>query len=227
MKKRIILWSTALMLAATGVHAQDDVKKVSKSDGFYMGVGAGVSYDVSMLSSGTYKESSSSGRYNVSSISDSNYGYLLYGGYQFNKIIAVEAAYTDFGTFKDVKTDSSGSTRELMSQPKSVSVYANAGYSFANGLRPFGQLGLGYMKRNLSDSLKNLNFNDSTMTLRFGLGLEYAPKALKGLGFRMAYIDEMAMDYNYEAADSDTDVSVSTTRMSFDSLIYVGAQYKF
>jgi opacity protein-like surface antigen len=127
----------------SGALSAEEVKSVPLNpDGFYLGVGGGVSFNVTVLSLGNYQDNTTS--YSTGSLSDTDVGYIVYGGYQFNKIIAVEAAYTDYGSFSDTASKIfQPGVETFSSDPSTVSVYANAGYTFANGLRPFGQIGLG------------------------------------------------------------------------------------
>jgi hypothetical protein len=104
-------------------------------------------------------------------------------------------------------------------------VYANAGYTFANGLRPFGQLGLGYLS---SDPSLNINnFDDSFMTLHYGIGLEYSPKEFNGFGLRVALSGDMNMDANAVAVDDNGNIDDGAFLMRMYEILYVGAQYKF
>lgn len=221
-----LMWLGSSLLFGT-LYADEakttEVKTTSDVDGFYVGLGGGVTYGLSLLGKGYYQDDTTT--YKSDELSDSSAGYIVYGGYQFNKIIAVEAAYTDYGSFSDTlqKVNSPG-TVTFSSDPKSVSVYANAGYTFSNGLRPFGQLGLGYLMINGSNSIDAIGIDDG-VSMRFGLGLEYAPATLSGFGFRVAYIDELAMDFSYTADDNGQDTS--TLLMNINGMLYVGAQYKF
>ena len=214
----------AVLLLSSGVlYADETVQPVaSKADGAYIGLGGGLSYDIGFLSVGTYQDSSTV--YTSGSLRDSSAGFIAYGGYQFNKIIAVEAAYTYYGSFSDTLDRKGGGVDTISSDPSTVSVYANAGYTFGNGLRPFLQLGLGYMMINGSTTADNIGLDDG-VAMRFGLGLEYAPPKLAGFGFRVSYVEDVAMDFNYKSYDNGTDRS--TLMMNINGMLYVGAQYKF
>lgn len=223
MKKSFITVGLGTLLLTTSLMAEEVKSASTKSDGFYLGAGGGVTFNLSMLSVGDYQDDTST--YRTSSLSDSDAGYIVYGGYQFNKIIAVEAAYTDYGSFSDSAVRKiSGEEVTFKSDPNSVAVYANAGYTFANGLRPFGQIGLGYLMINGSSSMDAIGIDDS-VSMRFGLGLEYAPEKLSGFGFRVAYVEDVAMDFSYNADDNGNDTS--TLLINADGMLYVGAQYKF
>lgn len=223
MKKSFITVGLGTLLLTTSLMAEEVKSASTKSDGFYLGAGGGVTFNLSMLSVGDYQDDTST--YRTSSLSDSDAGYIVYGGYQFNKIIAVEAAYTDYGSFSDSAVSKIGGEEvTFKSDPNSVAVYANAGYTFENGLRPFGQIGLGYLTVNGSNSTKNIGIDDS-VSMRFGLGLEYAPVNFSGFGLRVAYIDELTMDGSYESDDNGKDTS--TLMMNVYGMLYVGAQYKF
>jgi len=223
MKKVLTTMTLGGILLFSTLYAEEVAPVPSQPDGFYAGLGGGVSFNITLLSKGYYQDDTTT--YKTGDLSDSDFGYIVYGGYQFNKIIAVEAAYTDYGSFSDTapKVVQPGQAT-FDSDPSSLSLYANAGYTFSNGLRPFGQIGLGYLMVNGSDSLDAIGIDDS-MSVRFGLGVEYAPAALSGFGFRAAYIEELAMDYSYNADDNGQDTS--TLMMNFNGMVYVAAQYKF
>jgi len=222
MNKILLAVGLSTFLMTGLLQAEDSQKAVSKADGAYIGLGGGVTFNAAYLSAGYYKDDTST--YTDGSLSDSSAGYIVYGGYQFNKIIAVEAAYTDYGSFSDTLTKLSGGVTTFTSDPASISVYANAGYTFSNGLRPFGQIGLGYMMVNGSGTTSGIDIDDS-ISMRFGLGLEYTAPTLAGFGFRVAYIDELQMDASYNSYDNGQ--STSTLLMNVNGMLYVGAQYKF
>jgi len=223
MKKILLAYGLGALLLTGNLMAEEAATPALKVEGFYVGVGGGASFQAAILSKGNYYDGTYT--YNTDNLSDSDKGFIFYGGYQINEIIAVEAAYTDYGSFSDTATNTTTSTQVTFnSDPNSVSVYANAGYTFDNGLRPFGQLGLGYLQVNGSNSTDRVALDDG-VSFRFGLGLDYAPKELIGFGLRVAYVDDIVMDYNYDAYDNG--VQTSTVLTDYNGLLYIGAQYKF
>ncbi len=222
MKKVLKILCMSTLLLTTSMMANEIDSASPKVEGVYLGLGGGVSFNLALLSAGNYQDDTSV--YTSDSLGDSSGGYLVYGGYQFNKIIAVEAAYTDYGSFSDTLTDKSGRVSTFTSDPTSFTVYANAGYTFENGLRPFGQLGLGYLMVNGSNTTDRINIDDG-VSMRLGLGVEYAPKTLSGFGFRVAYIDEMTMDSSYVSNDNGS--TTTTLLMNINGMLYIGGQYKF
>ncbi len=158
--------------------------------------------------------------FEASELEDSDSGNLLYAGYQFNKIIAVEAAYTEYGNFSKIIF-----AKQYSQTPESLAVYANAGYTFLNGqLRPFGIGGLGYLNRNQSRAYDRLGFKGEFVTLHLGFGIDYYPTVLRGLGFRLSFSDDMYVesDYTYTGSTTETD-----SLWQNYSLFYAGVQYKF
>ncbi|NQZ92021.1 MAG: porin family protein [Moritella sp.] len=133
-------------------------------------------------------------------------------GYQFNRVFALEGQYTTYGDINETVTDYSWS-------PTAASLSANLGYTFRNGLRPFGVIGVSSIE--LGQPYMT-NLEDNGVGLRYGFGLEYAPIMLSGFSARVGYeIDVFGVDltdptYNY------TEVR-SYTLSSF----YVSASYKF
>ncbi|MDA3945929.1 MAG: outer membrane beta-barrel protein [Helicobacteraceae bacterium] len=223
MKKVLTMLALGTILLSSTLQADEVTTSPLKPEGFYLGLGGGVTFNLTLLTQGYYQDDTTT--YKSGDLSDADIGYIVYAGYQFNKIIAVEAAYTDYGSFSDTvqKAYTPGNVT-FESDPSSVSVYANAGYTFSNGLRPFGQIGLGYLMVNGSRATDAIGIDDS-MSMRFGLGVEYALENLSGFGFRAAYIEELAMDFSYNADDNGNDTS--TLLMNIDGMLYLGAQYKF
>ena len=237
--KKITTTLFALTLSASTLLAAE-VPEVNTGKGFYMGAGFGTSlYNVALSDTTYIIRDDSDVDYAVngddlSELDDIDFGYVLYAGYLFNKIIGVEASFTDYGAFSGTlkETDDSGNTKEskFTKKPKSMAVYANAGYTFLNGqLRPFGNLGLGYMKTYQSKTYSNLQFQEDFMTLHYGVGVDYYPTAFKGFGFRASYVGDSFADYDVDAVDgpSGTTKVDTTTLWQNYALFFVSAQYKF
>jgi len=222
MNKKTLLKVLTLTIFSTFALANDASAPTQKVSGVYLGGGGGLSYGSSTLFLGTYQDENS--QYTSNTLSDTSQAYLIYAGYQFNKIIAVEASYRNYGSFSDTSTALLGATKTFTTSPDSYSVYANAGYTFSNGLRPFAQLGLGYTYLNASSSSQDIGLKDSASFV-FGMGLEYAPVKLAGLGFRLGYVYDMIMDSSYNANDNGRDTS--SVLLNLNVMYYVGAQYKF
>jgi len=197
--------------------------------GFYVGVGLGGSFYNTSLTKSSYYLYDPDGTYTINGsdleqLDGSDTGYLLYGGYQFNKIIGVEGSYTDYGTFS-----SNIGTFEFTQKPQSYAVSANAGYNFFNGqLRPFGLLGIGYLVTNQSDAYTQMKaWDDDFATLHMGIGIEYYPTVLKGFGVRASYTaDSYVSDVDTREISTADKVS-QTTLWQHYSIAYVGIQYKF
>ena len=141
---------------------------------------------------------------------DSDKGFKVYGGYQFNKIVGVEATYTDYGKF----TYNDGKTLEATA----MSVGANLGYNFLNGqLRPYALVGLSYLS--LDQNNGALYDDDKTISYTYGVGIEYSPTVLNGVGFRAAWNTDIYV------------VDSSGTGDEYDAqgfgILSVAVQYKF
>lgn len=142
-------------------------------------------------------------------------GLTFYGGYQFNNIVGVELSYRDYGKFEA----DSGFAQE----PTGLSVGANVGYSFLDGqLRPFGVLGMGFVKMNYINLPSYvISLDDSGAAVHYGVGVQYEPDILLGLGLRMAY---EADTYTIEVQDSSIGTKTYTQTLG---MLYLGIQYKF
>jgi len=152
----------------------------------------------------------------VSGVDTTDSGFKVYGGYQFNNIIAVEAAYTDYGDFK------LPAINKTYVAPTSFSVAANVGYSFLDSqLRPYGMLGLGYLPLNTTDYFIKEAGEDKQATLHYGVGIQYEPNLFKGVGFRLGYEADI---YSIEIINPALEDKTYTQAFS---LLYLGVQYKF
>ncbi|NRF12908.1 outer membrane beta-barrel protein [Vibrio coralliilyticus] len=136
-------------------------------------------------------------------------------GYQINRIVSVEAQYTNYG---DVKFTFPEGNSQFKFEHTSVTVAANLGYTFDNGVRPFTTIGLGSM------SIDTPGLSDSGSTYRLGLGLDYTPVQLGGVSFRAAY----EVDY-YEVEVTTSNGFFSTTKTYDPSIgaFYLAATYRF
>lgn len=196
MKKIVFL----LALFSAFTHANDDIS------GFYLGGGFGTTnYD-------------DGGAFDNTSIytNEDDSTLKLIGGYQFNRIVAVEMQYTNYG---DVTLSHVNSTQKIAVEPSSISLAANLGYTFDSGWRPFAIVGLGSTE--FETKVQGLSVSDSKTSFHFGAGAEFAPKALEGLAFRVAYegdvfVEEGINNYGY---NEDYAMTVGT--------FYAGATYKF
>lgn len=204
MKKVILL---AALVALPTYAAQ-------KVDGFYLGGGIGdTSYD-----DDGFGKSVTGG---ATSTDTDGASYKLIGGYQFNKIAALEGQYTKYGTANTKRLGSNALTMES----DSFMLAANLGYTFSNGLRPYGVIGAGIMRsdiKNASAASYLINKSSSTFAFRAGLGLEYAPAVMQGWAVRAGY--------EVDAFDAEV-VNVLTNKTTSHALamgsFYIGSTYKF
>lgn len=213
----------ALLLVSTATAIAEKSANVNSDKDFYIGGGAGVSRYSITLSNSTYDYSDPddpSLMFNASRLEDSDTGSFWYAGYQINKIFSVEAGYTDYGDYSEIIY-----AKNYLQSPESFSVYANIGYPFLNGqLRPFGIVGLGYLKRNQSPAYDQLNFNEDFATLHIGFGVDYYPTDLRGVGFRLSFSDDVHVENAYSSSGG---ASESDSLWQSYSLLYAGIQFKF
>ena len=197
-----ILWIMAVaMLMAPIADADDD------GSGAYIGLGLG---STAYVDSGFVEEQQTA----EDELGAVDSGFKIYGGYQFNQIIGVEASYSDYGKF---------TAGDYTHASKSVNLSANVGYSFLEGqLRPFGLLGFGYLRNSFPHRNDTSSIDENSFAFHLGLGLDYTPRALGGLGFRIAYEGN---SFSY-----DVDSNITTTEDSYRQafgILYLGVHYKF
>ncbi len=207
--KKIALIASALLVS--GSLYAEPIK------GAYVGLGAGSS----VFNDGGVKDDLND------AIAPSKVGYdyadtglKMYGGYQFNKVVAVELSYTNYGKYD---MDYAGYNLEL--NPTAISVAVNVGYNLgSNGqYRPFVIAGVSSVSFGENGNLKAYD-SDSVTAFRFGVGYEYSPVALKHMSFRVAYEGDF---YSLIDANPNNDAGYSDTYAQSMSMLYVGASYKF
>lgn len=163
MKQVIICLS---LLISTLAFAEDN-------KGFYIGAGMGTT---NFEDDNLFKDA------NVPLNSDYDGNtFKVISGYTFNKIVSLELQYTSYG---DTEYKSNG-VRLVDFKHKSTSLAANVGYTFDNGLRPFGIIGISSLTAKAKGTLASSS--DTGSAIRGGLGLEYTPHFLNGTSIRAAY----------------------------------------
>ncbi|QFI39436.1 porin family protein [Moritella marina ATCC 15381] len=144
--------------------------------------------------------------------------YKIIAGYQFNHIAAIEAQYTNYGdiTF----TSPSPMYRSGISwTPKILSLSANLGYTFDNGIRPFGIIGVTSI--DLDESIQSSTIDiDNGGGVRYGFGIEYIPynpyETYADVSFRLGY---EADTFAIETGVGDKDIVLDS--------YYVAVNFRF
>ncbi|CAK1703770.1 porin family protein [Vibrio crassostreae] len=198
MNNKFIL-SIAMMsaVAANNVMAADS--------GFYLGGAIGTT---GIDDGGLYKDSLM-----PITVDAEDETYKIIAGYQFNRIVALEAQYTNYG---DVVAKNALNQSTYTWSPTAFSISANLGYTFDNGIRPFGIIGLSTI--DLDQSLPLLD-DDSGEGIRYGFGVEYTPKQAKNVSFRLGYEADAFVIESDSAFESDKDLVIDS--------FYFGATYNF
>ena len=198
MNNKFIL-SIAMMsaVAANNVMAADS--------GFYLGGAIGTS---GVDDGGLYKDSLM-----PITVDAEDETYKIIAGYQFNRIVALEAQYTNYG---DVVAKNALNQSTYTWSPTAFSISANLGYTFDNGIRPFGIIGLSTI--DLDQSLPLLD-DDSGESIRYGFGVEYTPKQAKNVSFRLGYEADAFVIESDSAFENDKDLVIDS--------FYLGATYNF
>lgn len=206
--KNIIFSLTIILTFSNNLYASTD------GTGTYFGVAGGYTTYNAAFFANHYVIEDNTGITLTKSFNEDATGFKVYGGYQFNKIVAVEAAYTEYGEFN---------AKNYSQDPNSFSVYANLGYNFLNGqLRPFGMIGLGYLKSFQSYDLLEQDF----VTLHGGVGIEYSPTIFKGFGFRASIDWDINSKFQNGVDDNDNQVDSVLFYQRY-SLWSLAVQYKF
>lgn len=146
-------------------------------------------------------------------VTASSLGAKLLAGYEFNQIVAIEAAYVYYGNF-DVNEN-------YTYKAQGVSLSANVGYTFLSSrLRPYVLLGLGYVFSDFTHD-ENIDVPGDNPTLHLGFGLDYQTEVLGGVVFRIAY------ESNSFLYTLDANTPAEKSYAQGFGLLYLGAGYRF
>jgi len=145
-------------------------------------------------------------------VEEDGVGAKVYVGYQINNIIAIEASYVYYGSFKI--------NDNYEYQAQGLSASGNVGYMFFdNQFRPYILIGLGYIMSDFPH--EGVDVKDYSASLHMGLGFSYVPKALGGIGFRVAY-ESNSFNYTLHRGTEDE----QSYPQGF-GILYLGAEYRF
>lgn len=192
-------FAQAKLVTTEDAAKQQPVQAEQKVKGFYLGAGIGSTMFDSLDYDTPYADE------------DGNTLKFIIG-YQFNRVFSLEGQYTAYADINETVSDYSWS-------PTAASLSANLGYTFRNGLRPFGVIGISSIE--LGQPYMT-NLEDDGVGFRYGFGLEYAPVGLGGLSARVGYeIDLFGVDL------TDPTYNYTEVRSYTFSSFYVSASYKF
>jgi len=151
----------------------------AKPDGFYVGAGAGQS----MI--------------DEDFADDEDVGYQVFGGYQFNRYLGAEAAYTDFG-----KVDLTGNAGEIEADAWSLVLV---------GTVPFTGKFSGYAKAGFHDWDAELDVPTAGFARDSGTDPTY------GLGLQYRFTDNVSLRGEYSRFEmEDVDVDLAQLQVRFD-----------
>jgi hypothetical protein len=176
-----------LLVVLWGALAQVSFAAEPLENGFFIGGSAGVS------------EFDDDGAFNGASFDDGDSAFGINGGYKFFKHFAVEARYTDTGTFT-----LSGLGGSVDIDTDVISVHAVGIIPFgASGWSIYGQLGLGIVGLDASGAF---NDDDDETVGSAGLGVSY--NATENLSLALQ-IDA----YAWEDDSEDYDLAITTSQL--------------
>ena len=216
MNKSIL--SAVLLLSSFTIHT---ASASVLDSGFYLG-GAIGSSDID--DDGLVSKSNSA---KTATFEAKDNAYRIMAGYKFNRIASIEAQYTDYGDVvaHNAKVNFARSYNFSWA-PKVISLSANLGYTFDNGLRPFGVVGLSSIDLDSKEGRYSLSQikSDADTGARVGLGLEYTPPKAPTFSMRLGYEADV-----FDAEINETRLGTNKTykkTVILDSF-YLGAMYTF
>ena len=216
MNKSIL--SAVLLLSSFTIHT---ASASVLDSGFYLGSAIGSS-DID--DDGLVSKSNSA---KTATFEAKDNAYRIMAGYKFNRIASIEAQYTDYGDVvgHNAKINFARSYNFSWA-PKVISLSANLGYTFDNGLRPFGVVGLSSIDLDSKEGRYSLSQikSDADTGARVGLGLEYTPPKAPTFSMRLGYEADV-----FDAEINETRLGTNKTykkTVTLDSF-YFGAMYTF
>lgn len=137
----------------------------------------------------------------------------LGGGYQFNKVLALEVAYRDLGDFSESANDDLGGGDYIMSSSETgINVFQAslvAQLPLNETAAFYGRLGVGSLKAKSDYEIEAvLNGNESSVS---GSESERKTKAVFGVGFKYALNQDFALRAEYSQYAELNALTISTT----------------
>ncbi|WP_261816938.1 outer membrane protein [Vibrio gallicus] len=149
-------------------------------------------------------------------------------GYQINRIVGVEATYMDYGNINANLQENKQHYSNKLFDPYSLSVSANLGYTFHNGLRPFAKVGLSYINLGQKDLIDGpIKDSDQIGGLHLGVGVEYALDLGENHGnllFRTGLEGDV---FTAEIQDANSSYAVDDDYAWSIATLYAGVGYRF
>lgn len=177
MKKAV---KTLVVLGLTGGAALNIPFAIAEDSGWYIGGNIGQSR-AKIDDIGITRNLLGGGFITTSIVDDKrDSGYKLFGGYQFNKNVALEGGYFDLGQFGYVATVVPAGTLTGRIRLKGVNIDAVGILPISEQFSVFGRVGLNYAqaKDNFVGTgfvnVLNPNPSKSDLNYKFGIGLQYA-----------------------------------------------------
>jgi OmpA-OmpF porin, OOP family len=174
MKKSFLLTVGALAATSSIAFAQP----AQSQNSFYMGVSVGQ----------TKIDTGVSGLTGTASLDESDTGYKIFGGYQFDQIWGVELQYADFGkaslkgnngdrfTFEGTQYEFLANNSEVSVKAKSLGAAIVAGYNVSSVVRPYVKLGLHRWDSDasVSSNAGNISISDNGTDPFYGIGVQFS-----------------------------------------------------
>jgi OmpA-OmpF porin, OOP family len=202
-KKLLIATAVLILLASRAVYAQDQ--------GWYMGAGFGQTKADNAGSCSDFN-----GVFNPGfscSIKDTDTGWKLFAGYQFNKYLAVEGSYVDLGKFTISANGNVGATAVAASgdaKPTGFGADVVASWPITNEFAVLGRAGVFTWSLDFPVNVSGGGISQSTnnkptgSSLDFGIGVKY--DFAKNVGIRAEWTRYTDIGDDNTTGKSDVDL---------------------
>ena len=190
--------SIAALMAASGIvvsSASFAQGKPAADTGFYIGAAVGQSTT----------DCGTSG----ASCDDEDTAYKIFGGYKFNRNLAVEGGYTPLGE----STASVGSAN-IKSEATAWDLVGVGSIPLGNNFSIFGKLGVYSGELEVSSNIAGVSGKKTTTDLTYGAGVQF--DFARNLGVRAEWQRYQGLEFPSTASTSgDTDVDVMSVGLLF------------
>lgn len=183
----------------------------------YVGVGGGMAH-----SNGATKMEKSYYSDSTQNKDSNDLGFIVYGGYSFNRYLSVEADYIDFGKYNWDATYSGVYQNEMSLKGRGASLAAVGTWPLSQRFGVIGKFGLGAMKQTFHycEGCGTADTNYTSMIIVGGLGAYW--DALQNLRVRASY--EHFGGGHFKAVDA---YGFEEKKSADFGLLYAGAEMRF